>query len=296
MLKKIYYTYNIRNYCIPMTQFSGHWIVASVISASKTPDERHRGSATLCLLPPTVFLCEGAYRGFGKYKCLRQKVPALTYMFEIELFDEVYTLTFVSSGPLYRANFEWENFFGVRSRKQFETNRVKEQVLALFPNKPAKFDIDAIIMKMWQQKCGGELMRECDFAPLFEEATKDLKNLLGSILFKGKDLAGVVTPEEVRALLTWGLVSGYLSFNQHKKLFEHFVKHGLVSADEPITGYLCKHMHQTLTPAQSAVVQDMKNLVLDLVNSVLDPVLPIPLDPLVPLVLHSRNKFSCSLL
>jgi hypothetical protein len=279
------------------TQFSRQSIVASVISASKMPDERLPGSSTLATLPPNFFLLhEGAYRGFGKYKCLRERVPALTYRFEIELFDEVYTLTLVSPGPVYRANCEWESFFGVCSKKQFETNKVGDQVLVWFPNKPKRFDINAMILARWNQMYGKELMRECDFEPLFEEATKDLKNLLGSILFKGKDLADVATPEEVREFLTWCLVSGYLSLNQYKRLFEHFVKHRLVSADEPITGYLCKHMHQTLTPAQSAIVNDMRDVVLDLVNSVLDPVLPIPVVLPVPLVLHSRNKFSCMLM
>lgn len=260
-------------------------------------DERSPGSITLATLPEGFYgrTCN-VYSAFAKWERLRNKVPALCLIFHINMCDEVCQVRLVSPGRVYRPNFEWERFFGVRSREHFETDRVGEQVLVLFPNKPRRFDINEIISERWKQMSGGVLMRESDYLRLFQEATKELKIRLGSILFKGKDLTDVVTPEEVREILTRCLVSGILSLNQHKKLSEHFVKHRLVPADEPITGYLCKHMHQTLTPAQSAVVNDMRDVVLDLVNSVLDPVLPIPVVLPVPLVLHSRNKSRCSLL
>lgn len=266
--------------------------IVDLLTRFECPDERSRGSITLATLPEGFYEnTHNVYSTFAKWERLRNKVSAKCLPFHIELFGEQYPVMLVSPGLLYRANSEWEMFFGVRSREQFETDRVGEQVLAMFRNTPKRFDIDDIVSKRWEQMSDGELMRECDFKPLFEEATEDLKNLLGSILFKGKDLADVVTPEEVREILTWCLVSGYLSLNQHKKLSEHFVP-----ADEPITGYLCKHMHQTLTPAQSAVVNDMRDVVLDLVNSVLDPVLPVPVVLPVPLVLHSGNKFSCMMM
>ena len=304
MLKKIYNSYNIRNYCIPMKQFSRNSIVAFVISASETRDERRPGSATLATLPPKFFLLhEGAYQGFGKYKCLRERVPAQTFKFEIELFGKAYPTSLVSPGPVYRANFEWESFFGVRSKKQFETNKVGDQVLALFPNTPTQFDTHEIVCKLWKKMYGDALMQPSDYPELHEEAIRELTLMVTSILFKGKDLTGVVTPEEARQVLAWCLVSGLLSLNQHKKLFKLFVKHRLVPAGEPITGYICKNMRQALTPEQSALVNDMRNVVLDLVNSVLNPVLPVPLvplEPLVPLVplvpLYVRRSSRCSLL
>ena len=187
-----------------------------LLTSSECPDERTRGSITLATLPKGFYEnTHGVHLAFAKWERLRNKVSAQCLAFHIELFGEQYPVRLVSPGRLYRANSEWEMFFGVRSQEYFVTNRVGEQVLAMFPNIPKRFDIDDIVSKQWTQMSGGGLIRECDFKPLFEEATENLKKLLGSILFKGKDLADVVTPEEVREILTWCLVSGYLSLNQH---------------------------------------------------------------------------------
>lgn len=271
--------------------------IVDLLTRSKCPDERSPGSITLATLTEGFYEnTHNVHSAFACWECLRPRVLTKCLPFHIKLFGEQYPVMLVSPGRLYRANSEWASFFGVRSREHFETHRVGEQVLAMFPNKHKKWDLDAIILAQWNQMSDGGLMRECDFSPLFEKATEELKHQLGSILFKGKDLADVVTPEEVREILTWCLVSGYVSLNQHEKLSEHFAKYQLVLANEPITDYLCKHMHQTFTPAQSAVVNDMRDVVLDLVNSVLDPVLPIPVVLPVPLILHSRNKYSCVLM
>ena len=253
-----------------LTGFTRKDIISSIFSAERLlKNERERGSISVCTGPRDFLSRACVHPALWKLVHPTSNVSGRGLEFYIILFGEMYPVKIIWPGP-YRKKWEWESFFDATTPERYE--QVKDLALAILPNKDLGFCYKERALQLWKKQFSGQ-MREIDVKPLLSKALGDLKSEMEKLFFQDRDVSHVATSKEAIDALLWCQVTGFLSLSQHTLLVQHFVKHGLLSAEESIRDHLFENLQQRFSPDESKLVQDMRELVLELADRVVEPVI-----------------------
>lgn len=253
-----------------LTGFTRDDIIRSIISASQLEDERRRGgSVSICTGPRDFLSGARVHKALWKLVHPTPNVSGRGLAFYIVLFGKMYLLEIIWPGP-YRKKWEWESFFNATTLEKYE--QVKGLALAILPNKDLRFCYKERALELWQKQFSGSML-ESDIRPLLSKALGDLKSEMKKLFFQDRDVSHVATSKEAIDAWLWCRVTGFLSLKQSDKLMQHFVKHGLLSPEESIRDHLFENLQQRFSPDESKLVQDMRELVLELADIVVEPVI-----------------------
>lgn len=242
-------------------------IIASIFSARELKDERGPGSTTVCTGPPGFLSRAGVHRALWKPVFPMPNVSGHGLDFYILLFGEMYPVKIIWPGPP-RKKWEWESFFNATTLERYK--QVKDLALAILPNRDPGFCYKERAHQLWKTQFSGP-MRESDVRPLLSKALNDLKSEMEKLFFQDRDVSHVATSKDAIDALLWCRITGFLSVKQHDLLMRHFVKHGLLSPEESIRDHLFENLQQRFSPDESKLIHDMRELVFELADRVVEP-------------------------